>query len=535
MTWSLEPLSLVNLLISDKEPDPSAPSGLKLFFARGTPFFVSYYMGAAAICGVWFWLLLDSWRPKLPLAVLIGVTLVLALGSHTPLYPFLYTHLWFLGALRFPEKFFYITQLLLLYAALKGFVLFLDRDEPGSRRKGLAVAALSVACMATYVYFRFHSEIVARGVSARAGVAPGSGIQSEITAAVLAGIERQTVLIVGVLLLFWLASKNVIRRLLFGALLAAVAFVDLAWTHRGLLFPLDPGFLSNGFRILPRPDPSLNRLFYYPAPHNLHPSRFVVHGRRSFEETTALFSRYLLPNEGILHGFDYFQEIDALARWPYSEFLAFANPLDASTQTRLLRSFNVRYVVAFQPLTAGGLVLLARFPGDHAWLYEIQEPVPRAYVVGHSVAESRARRVLERLASPGFDPRAEVILNAEAPLGERRAAAASARIVSYGSRSVTVQASLDGAGILVLADSYYPGWKAYVDGKEAEIYRANLFFRAVPLGAGEHVVEFKYEPRSFRLGLIVSMTTLLVLAAISLGVWRRNRRRALDAAAHGTG
>jgi uncharacterized membrane protein YfhO len=68
---------------------------------------------------------------------------------------------------------------------------------------------------------------------------------------------------------------------------------------------------------------------------------------------------------------------------------------------------------------------------------------------------------------------------------------------------------------LVLADSHYPGWKAFVDGKQEVIRRANLFFRAVPLPAGNHTVEFRYEPRSFTIGLVISVVTLVALALVT--------------------
>lgn len=54
--------------------------------------------------------------------------------------------------------------------------------------------------------------------------------------------------------------------------------------------------------------------------------------------------------------------------------------------------------------------------------------------------------------------------------------------------------------ILVLSDTYYPGWKGFVDGKEEMVLNANYNFRAVVLMAGTHQVEFVYDPLSFKLG-----------------------------------
>jgi|GEM_PF-6873036 len=69
-------------------------------------------------------------------------------------------------------------------------------------------------------------------------------------------------------------------------------------------------------------------------------------------------------------------------------------------------------------------------------------------------------------------------------------------------------------GFLTVADTYYPGWHAYVDGKETKIYRANLMFRGIVLPKGNHTVEFKYIPHSFYLGLAVSAATSLCLTVV---------------------
>jgi len=64
---------------------------------------------------------------------------------------------------------------------------------------------------------------------------------------------------------------------------------------------------------------------------------------------------------------------------------------------------------------------------------------------------------------------------------------------------------------LGLTDTFYPGWKATIDGRQVDILRANLLFRAILVPAGEHKVVFEYDPQSFRLGGI-----LAVLSALSI-------------------
>lgn len=70
------------------------------------------------------------------------------------------------------------------------------------------------------------------------------------------------------------------------------------------------------------------------------------------------------------------------------------------------------------------------------------------------------------------------------------------------------------AGWLLLADSHYPGWKAYIDGKETALYAGQVLGKSVQLPAGQYLLTFKYQPQSFRLGLVISMTFLTILPLV---------------------
>ncbi len=79
------------------------------------------------------------------------------------------------------------------------------------------------------------------------------------------------------------------------------------------------------------------------------------------------------------------------------------------------------------------------------------------------------------------------------------------QVLSYNPNEIRIATQADGQGLLFLSDTYYPGWKAYVDGKETEILRADYAFRAVVVPQGDHKITFIYNPFSFRLGLYLSI------------------------------
>mgnify|MGYP001382648048 CR=1 FL=1 len=67
----------------------------------------------------------------------------------------------------------------------------------------------------------------------------------------------------------------------------------------------------------------------------------------------------------------------------------------------------------------------------------------------------------------------------------------------------------DGAGYLVMRDSWGRGWSATVDGQEASVIRANGRHRAVAVPAGRHIVVLRYRPPGLRAGMLVSLLALL--------------------------
>jgi len=528
--WSLRPMSLLNLFFLDKEIDPTTSKGVRLFFGREAPFFLSYYLGAISVFGVSLWLYFSSLREKIPLLGLVAASLIVALGGSTPIYPFLFRHLPLLGGFRFPEKFFFFTYVLLLYMTLKGLGNLLLQNEDRVRGPFAVLATVCAMWLGLYVFSTFNLDIVARFILSQNGNSLSSLDHVKILAGTMSNLERQVVLSLGFLLLIVLVKTKAIRLPLFAFLVVSAVFIDLASAHKNLLFPLHPNFAYESDRILQTPEGDLNRFFYFPSGRDLHPSSVTIMGRPTLKESIALSFKNVLPNAGVLYGVDYFQEIDALGRQPYTDFLFFANQLNFASQMKLLRTFNVKHLLAFRPLAEKNITLIRQFPDNFSWLYKIEGTIPRAYVVNKTTVEKNSNQVLRLLSSEAFDPTQEVILDSEIAIPPMHQLRATAKIVRYENERVTIAASADSEAILVLADSHYPGWKAFVDGKQEVIRRANLFFRAVPLPAGNHTVEFRYEPKSFTIGLVISVVTLVALALVTAVFAFRSRNNSLSKA-----
>jgi hypothetical protein len=153
---------------------------------------------------------------------------------------------------------------------------------------------------------------------------------------------------------------------------------------------------------------------------------------------------------------------------------------------------------------------------------------PRAYAVHDVTVVEDHEAALAALLAREDALRDWVVIEATAdiPLPANPAGETSAvTVTDAGLNRVTLQADMAADGYVVLADSFYPGWWATVDGVLTLNYRANSILRAVFVPAGEHTVEFVFRPVDFYLGATISgLTAVIVFVAILLLAWIHWRR-----------
>jgi hypothetical protein len=159
--------------------------------------------------------------------------------------------------------------------------------------------------------------------------------------------------------------------------------------------------------------------------------------------------------------------------------------------------------------------------GEHSlWHYKAGA---RARVVARALVASSHEAALELVESPDFDPRSAVVLeDAQAPTPANASLTAQVRLVDETPLAQHWSVDSSGAGWLVLAQSFYPGWTARLDGAEVALHRANYAFTALAVPAGEHEVALAYEPASYRSGRSITLASLsLIIAAMLLARLRR--------------
>ncbi|HOW60067.1 MAG TPA: YfhO family protein [Candidatus Omnitrophota bacterium] len=163
-------------------------------------------------------------------------------------------------------------------------------------------------------------------------------------------------------------------------------------------------------------------------------------------------------------------------------------------------------------------------------IYERLTAFPRAFIVPKALFATDQNETISLLKSHRRNLREIAIMEGpEDPLIQKALTPVSGKINSsaeiqqYDANYVKIRATSDHPGFLILSDTYFPGWKATVDGKKAKIYIADLMFRGVFIEKGSHIIEFHYRPLSFIVGAILSLLTFLGLVLTFLNSCKTKR------------
>ncbi len=200
----------------------------------------------------------------------------------------------------------------------------------------------------------------------------------------------------------------------------------------------------------------------------------------------------------------------------------------------LLDLLGVRYVVVPRTTPPGraDLQSLERryiqvYAEDRARVLENPRALPWAWLV-YSAWQVGRGDALQLLAKGKVDPRITALLEEEPPTLSP-ATRSQANVEEYAPDRIRVRVKTDAAGLLVLSEVYYPAWKARVNGSAARLYVANHALRAVPVGAGESVVELRYESNLLLAGTLISLASCALLSALAgvvgASYWRPVSRR----------
>ena len=246
----------------------------------------------------------------------------------------------------------------------------------------------------------------------------------------------------------------------------------------------------------------------------------------------------LNPNSGMVFGISDARGYDPIAPRRYMSLVQrieghvqiHSHSLFMQADSPLLDLLDVKYMLSEQEL--GGRWELARRSAGGVDVYRNQNVLPRAFIVHRIEVVDSPAESLDRITDPAFDFR-EIVVLEERPTDwieptQKPPANATVRIVAYRPNRVNIEVKTAAKGLLVLTDTFMPGWKAFLDGQATHVYVADHAFRSMLVPAGTHRVEFVYRPLSFWIAVGISLLAMLTVLSAWLLICIRRPRESVN-------
>jgi len=481
LLWSIEPFQLKSFVIpnyilpaSRLSLSTSAFWGLGFFSEYS--YFLSLYsgiivlllalfsMGGVRSWKIWFWVLLA------------GFALAMSMGNTLPVYKFFYFHIPFFNLFRFPSKFLFLFYFALMMLAVYGW----QRIQHKPRRIfGFGVLIIGIGVLLYLIFSRLNLEDSSLGAEL---IAHKFFLRSSLRVLAFFCLGLGLIFLLGSNMRFWLSVG-----------LGVLCFLDLFFAHRYLNPVIKRDFYRGNSYV--QEFNNQNRSLVYPP---RIASLSAPSEELSFQWLTDPIELYSRLRDGLENYWStYFGIADLRA---YSLFCL----SEVSELNKLLAEDSLSPGVRRLALARSGVEYI--YYRDYGFV-NLSLSYPRALILYQAKIMKDREQIFRIFSDANFPGLRSVLIEAEDKVaGDKNFAPMSdfARVISYENEKVVIDAEARADGWLLLLDSYYPGWRAFVDGKEVRIYRANGFFRAVKIPAGRHRVIFNYFPESFTRGLLIS-------------------------------
>lgn len=448
------------------------------------------------------------------------ISLAGCLGKYFILYPLVFKAIPLARIVRYPVRFFFIFTFSVCALAGIGY----DRLKESitlNRFKAIAKAFLVTAFLSSLlvIALSLFSERIAVPIIKRADeiykLNPSFNIVGfpSLVLADIFNLRRSLLYIASFGLFIFLCSRIKGKKTFMVLAIFLIVGLDLLLANTGY----EPIIKVSSFKEptdnikYTMEDKSLFRIT--PSPYSVH--RFDKVREKSYDEGIKSAKDRFVTNR--------MMEFGIYDMWGYDSTvlkrnLDIARPIYKGkdpAQTNLLNLLSVKYITSHSDMHAYGYEKVNQTP--YASVYLNSRVLPKALLLRKVIVMDRDEDILEYMLSKKFNPKKEIMLEERIPLPKKGLGAVSRRrkdevdIVKYTPGECEISVVAREPAFLLLNDTYYPGWKAYIDGRLERIYRADYFLRAVKIPEGKHSVRFVYDPLSFKIGVLVSSLSILIL------------------------
>jgi hypothetical protein len=503
LTWSVHPIEWLYFVIPDA-------------FRRGRDFYWveqnwlrATYIGVVTLLlgSVFIW---KNRRRALGFVVLALGCLLLATGGYLPFYRDIVPWIPGLRSIRYPSKFLMIFGFLAALAAAFGWESLAQRQRNGRQSKGatsiflalsVSTAVLFLACSTTGLPVEHWMERIVADRGSE--LSPGGLLHNLRRFLAFSSLTSMSI---------FTAMKSGKTRVAGLVTIPSLLILDLmgAMPYATLFYPSDSlkgetgrisalkGDSKGLFRIY-----SNNRLW----------ERKFKDMNQLIEMGTDLF----MPNTGMQERLYQSQGYRVLTLSRVDQIMNSILHTSRPDSSRLVDLLNIRYMLWPTEINSPKYRLIDS--SDSLYFYEDRGVLPRAFLVDTYRVCHTGEEFQKIMMDPSFEPCRFLLLDKEPrlppgwdPEGKSNSCpTGGVEVLLYEPERIRLRVDATTSRFLFLGDAYFPGWKAFVDGRPREVLRADYAFRAIAVERGQHIIEFRYEPRSVIIGSVISAGSILLI------------------------
>jgi hypothetical protein len=465
--------------------------------------------------------------------LLAGLSLLASFGKHLPiLFGPMFKVLPFFNKFRAPNMIHVLFEFSMVVLAAYGFQAVLDFKEQagGKKQKNAKIYLWGFGCVLGLIFFVLLSG---KGAYLNWAQKAGEYRAAAYDSAVNDGLMAIVFFVVSVPVIIAGLRKK-IGPAGFAAIMTVLLIADLWLVDRKFVHFQDKAdeksyfaetpdvtFLKNQqgqFRIMPVEDgrtPNWYMFHLVQGDYGYHAAKLQIY--------QDLLDAYRMPNAFLMK---YLKVVNGQYAFKQKKEVS---PDESRLHNSFLRLLNVRYVLSQYPVPDTTLKMVVP-PGAQGLpaVFEFPDSLPRVYFPKRALTIQGKDAVLKYMTSGQFDPAETAIIEEKPPFDITASDGNRASIKTWGLHRIEILAETKTPSLLAVSEIFYPaGWKAYVDGKEAKIYKTDYALRSLFLEPGRHDVVMEFKPKMFRIGLLVTLAAsgFLILGTI-IGAASGRRKRA---------
>ncbi len=472
--------------------------------------------------------LLEKKRKALALILIMEISLLLSFGGNTPIYKFLFKYIPFLNTIRYPVKFLFIFIFLLSIMAGLGYDSFSRQSQErndSAKKIVLCILFFSVLAVSIWSFMNFHEASIKAYFELK-GISPPEYNFVHIN---LHNIKRFFLFcsFLGPIIIFgWHFPQ---RKKIFYLALIFLLTLDLFFTNKGYYFNYDIDEFhkpSESINFL-KQDKSLFRVLTSPRTQKAKLSINDI-----FTDTIKIDKEKISPGLNLEHKIFSIggSEVIRIKNYEKLYSLIMTSPMPDSTILPSL--LNMKYLILSYEYNSTELEPVKTIgnqddPNGYLKIYKNLRCLPRAFLVDKYKVIRSENEYKNIFQSKEFNPE-DIVLLDEDPFDKHEIISDDNQdtnnkkvckrdnviINNFQANKIELDVFASKTKILFLSETYYPGWRVYIDGQKSKIYRANLAFRSVPLTSGHHKIEFIYRPLSAILGMFISLISIIIVILI---------------------